>query len=237
MQRETERDLSQNSALDALMSEARCSGMFCKKASRNILRFGVWTAFAMLLLAPSVPASAHRQATDHEAPVGGISIPNIVHGQMAIIAAHKAAILDLAERQIPTDPTMRRLQSFINLQFFTCMWGIIPGSLRDEDSPFNECTHAYLAATRALLSHLQEMTGGDRTAVRILATTIEQEMLDERASLVICRYSDEPFNTAEVIGPHWSRIPYHLPSLVTFAGLALTIVGCARMAVRKAWPS
>jgi hypothetical protein len=210
--------------------------MFCKKASRNILSFHVWIAFAVLLLAP-VPAWAHRQATANEVPAGGVSIPNIAHGQMAIMAAHKAAILDLAERQIPTDPTMRRLESFISLQFFTCMWGVIPGSLGDENSPFNECTHAYLAATRALLSHLQEMTGGDRTAVRALATTIEREMLDDGASLIVCRYSDEPFNTAEVIGPHWSRIPYHLPSLVTFAALALMILGCARMAVRKTWPS
>ena len=214
------------------MSEARCSGMFCKKASRNILSFRVWIVFAVLLLARSVPASAHRPATDHEAPVGGISIPNIAHGQMAIIAAHKAAILDLAERQMPTDPTMRRLESFINLQFFACMWGILPGSLRDENSPFNECTHAYLAATRALLLHLQEMTGGDRAAVRALTTRIEQEMSDDGASLVICRYSDEPFNTAELIGPHWSRIPYHLPSLATFAALTLTILGCAKIAVR-----
>ncbi len=210
--------------------------MFCRKESRNILSVHVWITFAVLLLAP-VPAWAHRQATAHEAPIGGISIPNIAHGQMAIVAARKAAILDLAERQMPTDPTMRRLESFINLQFFACMWGMIPGSLSDENSLFNECTHAYLAATRALLSHLQEMTGGDRTAVRALATTIEQEMLDDGASLIICRYSDEPFNTAEVIGPHWSRIPYHLPSLVTFAALALMIIGCAIMAVRKAWSS
>jgi hypothetical protein len=215
------------------MSEARCSGMFCKKASRNVLSLRVWIGFAVLLLAPSAPASAHRPATDHEAPVGGISIPNIAHGQMAIIAAHKAAILDLAERQMPTDPTTRRLESFINLQFFACMWGILAGSLRDENSPFNECTHAYLAATRALLLHLQEMNGGDRAAVRALATRIEQEMSDDGASLVICRYSDEPFNTAEVIGPHWSRIPYHLPSLVTFAALTVTILGCARIAVRR----
>jgi len=107
------------------------------------------------------------------------------------------------------------------------MWGIIPGSLKDDNSPFNECTHAYLAATRALLLHLQEVTGGDRAEVRTLAATIEREMLDNRASLAICRYSDEPFNTAKVIGPHWSSIPYHLPSLVTFAALALTIIGCA----------
>jgi hypothetical protein len=189
----------------------------------------------VLLLAP-VPAWAHGQATAHEATPGGISIPNIAHGQMAIMAAHKAAILDLAERQIPTDPTMRRLESFINLQFFACMWGILPGSLRDENSPFNECTHAYLAATRALLLHLQEMTGGDRAAVRALARRIERETSDDGASLVICRYSDEPFNTAEVIGPHWSRIPYHLPSLATFAALTLIILGCARIAVRKARP-
>jgi hypothetical protein len=84
--------------------------------------------------------------------------------------------------------------------------------------------------------HLQEMTGGDRAAVRALARRIEQETSDDGASLVICRYSDEPFNTAEVIGPHWSRIPYHLPSLATFAALTLIILGCARIAVRKARP-
>jgi hypothetical protein len=66
------------------------------------LNFRVWITFAVLLLAP-VPAWAHRQATAHEAPAGGISIPNIAHRQMAIVAAHKAAVL--AERQMPTDPT------------------------------------------------------------------------------------------------------------------------------------
>ncbi len=195
------------------------------------LGFGALIAFAVLLLAPPISAWAHHQATAHK-PLAGIPIPNIGHGQMAIMAAHKAAILDLADRQTPTDPIMRRLELFINLQFFACIWGIIPGSLRDENSPFNECTHAYLAATRALLLHLQEMTGGDRAPVRALAARIDQELLDDGELLVICRYSDEPFNTAEVIGPHWRRVPYHLPSIVTFAALALTILGCARTAVR-----
>jgi hypothetical protein len=219
------------------MSEERCIDMFRRQGSCNALSFRVWIAFAVLFLEGPTPTWAHREPTAEVAPVGGISIPNITHGQMAIMAAHRAAILNLAARQMPTDPTMRRLESFINLQFFACMWGIIPGSLKDENSPFNECTHAYLAATRALLLHLQETTGGERTAAHALATRIEQEMLDDGASLVICRYSDEPFNTAEVIGPHWSRIPYHLPSLVTVVALALAIIGCARMAVRKAWPS
>ncbi len=78
---------------------------------------------------------------------------------------------------------------------------------QDESSPFNECSHAYLAATRALLLHLQTMPG-DRTAVRTLIAKIEREMLNNNASLVMCRYSDEPFNTAERILPHWRDIPF-----------------------------
>ena len=55
---------------------------------------------------------------------------------------------------------------------------------QDESSPFNECSHAYLAATRALLLHLQTMPG-DCTAVRTLIAKIEREMLNNNASLVI----------------------------------------------------
>src|SRR5271156_1635152 len=93
-----------------------------RSAVRSILKLSVWIAFAVSLLA-SAPAWAHHESTAHEVAVGGISIPNITHGQMEIMAAHKAAILDLAARQMPTDPLMRRLESFINLQFFACMWG------------------------------------------------------------------------------------------------------------------
>jgi hypothetical protein len=150
---------------------------------------------------------------------------------MAVIADNRAAILDLAARQIPTDPTMRRLQGFINLQFFDCMWGMVPGSVEDESSPFNECSHAYLAATRALLMHLQTMPG-DRAPVRALIAKIERELLDNNASLVMCRYSDGPFNTAERIEPHWREIPVHLPSLMTFACLALLAGAGAGMGVR-----
>ncbi|MGO9941364.1 MAG: hypothetical protein ACLPIC_01100 [Rhodoblastus sp.] len=150
---------------------------------------------------------------------------------MAVIAANKAAILELAARQTPTDPVMRRLEGYIHLQFFACMWGLVPGSLNDENSPFNECAHAYLAGTRALLMHLLAMPG-DRAPVRALVDKIELEMLENGASLVMCRYSDEPFDTAEIIGPHWGEIPFHPESLFSFAGLALAIVGCAWLAGR-----
>jgi hypothetical protein len=57
-------------------------------------------------------------------------------------------------------------------------------------------------------------------------------MLTNEASLVMCLYSNQSFNTAQVIYPDLSSVPYHVPSLMVFGGLALTIVGCASMAVR-----
>jgi hypothetical protein len=184
----------------------------------------------MIAIAWALPASAHRAVTDAAPPEGAIVIPNLTHGQMAVIAEHRAEILDLAARQEPTDPTTRRLEGFINLQYFDCFWGFAPGSVEDEASPFNECAHAYLAATRALLVHMETMPG-DRTEVRTLVARIEREMLSNNASLIMCRYSDEPFSTAERIAPHWSEIPYHLPSLMTFGGLGLAAMGSIGLGV------
>ncbi len=116
-------------------------------------------AVALLSTILMAPALAHNQAASPAASGAGIAIPSIAHGQMTVFARNRAAILDLAAQQTPTDLTMRRLQSFVNLQFFACVWGLAPGGIDDEDSPFNECSHAYLAATRALLVHLQAMPG------------------------------------------------------------------------------
>lgn len=153
---------------------------------------------------------------------------------MQVIAANLSAIQDLAERQDPTDLTMRRLQDFVNLQKFACLWGMVPGSLTDEASPFNECAHSYLAGAQALLLHLRQMPGGDRPGVKALVNKIELEMLSDNASLVLCRYSDEPFNTDEVISPHWSSIPRHLPSLATFAAVLSLLAGATVLPLRRA---
>lgn len=185
-----------------------------------------------MLVAPMAPARAHHLGGSHTEPAKGISIPNLSHGQMAVISANRTAILELAARQTPTDPVMRRLEGFIHLQFFVCMWGLVPGSLNDENSPFNECAHAYLAGTRALLIHLLTMPS-DHAPVRALVNKIELELLENGASLVICRYSDEPFDTAEIIGPRWGDIPFHPASLFSFAGLTLAIVGCAWLAAHS----
>ena len=63
---------------------------------------------------------------------------------------------------------------------------------------------------------------------------IELEMLSDNASLVLCRYSVEPFNTDEVIPPHWSRIPVHVPSLATFAAIRSLIAGATILPLRRA---
>ena len=185
----------------------------------------------LVLASMSGPALAHGDATGPAAPRGAIAIPNLSHGQMSVIAANEAAIMDLAARQVPTDPIMRRLEGFINIQLFACMWGLMPGSVHDEASPFNECAHAYLAATRALLVHLQDMPG-DHAAVRALVTKIETEMLLNRTALVLCQYSDEAFNTAEIIAPHWTEIPSHPPTALTLGGIATAAFAGTWLAMR-----
>lgn len=196
------------------------------KGAKNALLFKLFMAVAGLFLAAVTisPALAHHRGLTHTGPVRGLSISALSHGQMAVIAAHRSEILELASEQTPTDPTMRRLQGYINLQHFACMWGMIPGSVNDESSPFNECSHAHLAGTRALLMHLLSMEG-DRARVRALADKIELEMLQNNASLVLCRYSDEPLDTADIVGPHWSEIPLHPMSVISLAGFAITMMG------------
>ena len=186
------------------------------------------TALALLLVSP---AWAHRTPPDHPAASESLSIPSLTHGQMKVIAEHLPAIRALADSQFPTDPVMRRLQAYVNLQAFACLWGSVPGSLTDEASPFNECAHAYLAGARALLVHLRGM--GERPDVAALVHEIEIEMLDNNAALELCRFSDEPFNTGEIIGPRWREIPFHAPSALTFAAALAGLLGAAAALWRK----
>jgi hypothetical protein len=186
----------------------------------------------IFVLAAALPALAHHAASGRPADAVGISIPSLTHGQMQVIADNLPAIRDLASRQDPTDLTMRRLQDFVNLQRFACLWGMVPGTLTDEASPFNECAHSYLAGAQALLLHLGQMPGGDRAGAEALVNKIELEMLSANASLILCRYSDEPFNTNEVIAPRWSAIPFHPPSVATFAALA-ALLGAAVLPLRR----
>lgn len=199
------------------MTDSAAKTVIVRRARRLAAAFSL--ALVLLLLGQAGPASAHHRSTHRALIAGGIRIPSLTHGQMAVIAANKAAILELAERQTHADDTLKRLINFVNIQFSFCLWGLVPGSIADDASPFNECSHAYLAATRSLLVHMQATA--DSPAVDALTTKIDREMLQNNASLTLCRYSDEPFNTALVISPQWSDVLFHLPTLLTFFSLLL----------------
>ncbi len=187
-----------------------------------MIRLVVALLVTLFVLATS-PSEAHRVFTRQGPPPEGISIPSLTHGQMAVIRNNLSKIRALAAARIGFDITTWRLEDYLNLQSFACLWGVVPGSIADEESPFNECAHAYLAAGRALLLQLREAPGADHKAVDALIAKIEVEMLMNGASLTMCRYSDEPFNTNEVIFPRWSEIPTHPPT-AAFAGATLVVI-------------
>jgi hypothetical protein len=189
-----------------------------------------------LAAAPAFPAAAHRRSAD--ADISGIPIPGLTHGQMAVIAGYRGAILNLAGQQTPTDDTFRRLLNFGNIQYTYCLWGLAPGGVSDEASPFNECSHAYLSAAQALLVHMRGMAANNPArleAVEALVSRIDAEMVRKGSSFVLCQFSGETFNTATIIRPDWGALPSHPPSLLAFAGLAL-ILTAGPFALKKALP-
>ncbi len=190
------------------------------------------------LSADCAPAWAHRTASG---AATGISIPSLTHGQMAVIAQYRGDVLALADRQFAQgDSTFFRLRNYVDLQYLYCAWGLVPGSVTDEASPFNECSHATLSGVRALLLHMRTMPG-DQSRVHALIDTIERDMLANNASLVLCQYSSESFNTADHVSPHWRDVPFHGPSMMTLAGFVglslLGILGGRRVLRRMSHPS
>ena len=180
-------------------------------------------ATAMLVMAVTF-AQAHGSSSAPPPP--GIQIPSLTHGQMAVIARYRGDILDLAKRQTVTDPTFRRLYNHGNLQFTYCLWGLMPGSLGDEESPFNECSHAYLATAKALLTYMATMPSAERQA-KALISDIDAEMVRSGASWILCQYSGEAFSTGAVIEPRWQDTVFHLPSLAVLIATMAALVAAA----------
>ena len=195
------------------------------------MRGALLALLAALVTLAASPSHAHRLSTRSGPPPEGVSVPSLTHGQMAVISDNLSAIRALASVRSGFDLTTWRLEDYLNLQSFACFWGLVPGSVTDENSPFNECAHAYLAAGRALLVQLSREPEADHKAIDALTSKIEVEMLANGASMNLCRYSDEPFNTSEVIWPHWDMVPSHLPTAMLTAA-AFAAVGVAMWTVR-----
>jgi hypothetical protein len=191
---------------------------------------------AALIMLAAAPSDAHRTWTRIGPPPEGVSIPSLTHGQMAVIRDNLPAIRSLASARLGFDLTTWRLEDYLNLQSFACLWGFVPGSITDEDSPFNECSHAYLAAGRALLLQLSKEPGADHKSIDALISKIEVEMLADGASMNLCRYSEEPFNTNDIIWPRWRMAPFHAPTVATFAAAFAIIAACVYALLQATTP-
>ncbi len=164
----------------------------------------------LLILFCATGAEAHRSRPF--LPDDGIRIPSLTHGQMAVLAQYRGEILALADRRYPPDDTLRRLVNYARLQRTYCMWGLMPGTVADEASPFNTCAHAYLAATREVLLRLAALPDPPAEVIA-LRQRIDDDMLNNGASLVLCAYSADAFSTAQIVKPDWTMLPAHWPSL------------------------
>jgi hypothetical protein len=176
---------------------------------------------AILAILVVTPAAAHHQGSS-DGQIRGVAIPAVSHGEMPVVAKYRSQILELAARQPVTDSTLRRLTGFVSLQTFACFWGLIPGSLSDEQSPFNECSHAYLAGVRALLVHMTGMPG-DQSAAREIEARMNAEIADNPNRNIVCSNSDQIFDSADVIGPDWQLAPMHVPTVLTFSAFVVLL--------------
>jgi hypothetical protein len=180
------------------------------------------------------PAAAHRQTPDPDS--AGIEFLGLTHGQMQVIAEYRARIIRLAARPARTDETFRRLLNFANLQYATCLWGLMPRGIADEASPFNECSHAYLSATQAVLIHMRRLSTGRDDAVEQLISRIDAEMARTGAAFVLCGFSNDSFTTSSLIIPRWQAVLFHGPSLLGLAFLLLAPL-LVVMIIRQTFPA
>lgn len=187
-----------------------------------------------LLLALVTSITAAGAAAAHQAgpPAPGLPIPSLAHGQMAVVARHRAAILDLAATQAPADQTVQRLLNHARIQHAYCLWGLMPGSISDEASPFNACSHADLATALAILDRLDLLPAAAGEA-RALRRAIDVDMIAAGTATELCGYSGTGYSTGAVVGPDWTVLPSHGPTLATAAAVGLAVAGAPLLRRRR----
>jgi hypothetical protein len=196
-------------------------------AARKLLR-----TLALLSIAALSASSAFAHGAIPAGPTSGIPIPLISHGEMSVISEYRGRIWDLADYAIDTNEDFRRVLNFAHIEYSLCMWGAMPGSVTEEDSPFNECSHAYLAATKNVLMRMRDMPD-ERSRATDLVSEIDVLLVERQLSLVLCQFSSESFNTANFIRPEWSAVPTHPASMAGLIGygaiLMAGVIGIRRV--------
>jgi len=201
-----------------------------------IFRRSIFFLTTIALLQLCSVAEAHRRSSS--GPHSGIAIAQISHGEMIMIAEYRDRIIDLAARATDTTEPFRRVLNYAQIQHAYCLWGKMPGGVTDEASPFNECSHAYLAATKAVLLSMRSM-GGEAAEAEAIVSAIDAAMVLRGLALITCEFSGEAFNTANIVRPVWKDVPLHLASMATFTGLAVAFSAaayCGRRLLRRFAP-
>ncbi|NNU51568.1 hypothetical protein G9X68_31310 [Rhizobium sp. WYCCWR 11279] len=178
-----------------------------------------------------VAGSAFAHSRGGGGSYAGLNIPQISHGEMAVMSDYRGRIIDLASRAVETNEPFRRVLNYAEIQYAYCLWGRVPGSVTDEESPFNECAHAYLAATKAVLLSMREMPREAAAAGEIISA-VDADMARRGLALISCRFSGAAFNTADIVEPRWSGIPFHAASMASLTGLA-SLFGLSVFALRR----
>ena len=199
------------------------------KSSRTtpLLSAAFITATFLCVVAGSAFAHSGSDGGSH----AGLNIPEISHGEMAVMSDYRSGIIDLASRAVDTNEPFRRILNYAEIQYSYCLWGRMPGSVTDEQSPFNECAHAYLAAAKAVLLSMREMPR-ERAAADEIISAVDADMVRRGLALMTCRFSGEAFNTADIVKPRWSGIPFHAASMASLTGLA-SLFGFGVFALRR----
>ncbi|MBY5781523.1 hypothetical protein [Rhizobium leguminosarum] len=189
------------------------------------------TAFSAAAFFCVVAGSAFAHSGSDGGSHAGLDIPQISHGEMAVMSDYRGRIINLASRAFETNEPFRRVLNYAEIQYSYCLWGRMPGSVTDEASPFNECAHAYLAATKAVLLSMREMPREAATAGEIISA-VDADMVRRGLALITCRFSGEAFNTADIVKPRWGGIPFHAASMASLTGLA-SLFGLGVFALRR----
>lgn len=195
---------------------------------RRVTAFRLRTGVMALAFACGLAAGAKAHVSGRGGgPATGVLIPEITHGQMPIIATSVSEILALADRQFDPGPEFRRVLNYAKIQRTYCLWGLVPGSISDEASPFNACSHAYLAASRDLL--LRMVADGRDGPAADLAMRINYQMMLSSTALDLCSYSATPYDTASTVRPVWSDVPRHGASLASLLSIAALLAAAGAL--------
>lgn len=177
-----------------------------KKGTCQLSRLGRLARVAAVVAFMSGPgvAFAHSGGAGG-GPPAGLPIPAISHGEMALVDERLDEIVALAKRQAATDGSMRRLYNHYGVQFAYCFWGLAPGGVTREDSPFNACAHAYLATAKQLLVVMSREPASSGAATEILERLEARKLVTPEAG-EICSSSGDSFDTASLVRPQLAEV-------------------------------